>query len=631
MITGNDNMCEKLSLIKYAIPEIRDLVIIITFFNPSKSVRIMQNLLLVKHSLEVADIPFYICELAFEDNPFILKENHNILQVRSNSYMFYKENLISTIEKTIPHCYSKMCIMDADILFDDKDWYSIISNNLNFNDICQPFNKVHNLKIDYTIDITKKNCIDAIHNVNLQQKINFDEYHVGYIWAFKREWYINSNINDMTVFGGGDTFLMYSLIDPLFFYKTHDMIAYKDFYKSLTYNSISNCNLNIYHLFHGLNIKRQYYSRFIKVFELFKKNNISSIKDILIRRNDNILEWKPEYNDLMNCYMINYFNNRDDDSFNEIPNKNYKFTPVMYSTPTNRDMAVILCFFNPTKYIRCIQNILSVKNWLEISNIPFYISELAFNNEPFLFKKESNIFQYRSESYLFYKENLNKIIEQQIPESFTKLLFLDSDIFFENAHWYSIISKQLNFNDVLLPFKKSYWLDCSYKTIMERNNALDSNSIDIKWEKEHVGFCLAFKRNIFREIPVYETFITGGDTQVILYLKTKGNISETQIKNYKMFINYIPDAIYPLKKIEYTYDSSNLLVYHLNHGTIINRKYHDIKLEIYQYMSNNNITCTSDFLFRREDGILEIKEGFKDSLNNLLYTYFSNRNEDIGN
>ena len=52
---------------------------------------------------------------------------------------------------------------------------------------------------------------------------------------------------------------------------------------------------------------------------------------------------------------------------------------------------------------------------------------------------------------------------------------------------------------------------------------------------------------------------------------------------------------------------------------------------MYQYMNNNNITCASDFLFRREDGILEIKEGFKDSLNKLMYNYFSNRNEDIGN
>ena len=329
--------------------------------------------------------------------------------------------------------------------------------------------------------------------------------------------------------------------------------------------------------------------------------------------------------------MINYFNNRDDDSFNEISNKNYKFVPVMYSTPTNRDMAVILCFFNPAKYIRCIQNILIVKNWLEISNIPFYISELAFNNEPFLFKKESNIFQYRSESFLFYKENLNKITEQHIPESFTKLLFLDADIFFENTHWYSIISKQLNCNDVLLPFKKSYWLDCSYKTMIVRNNTLDSNDIDINWNNEHVGFCLAFKRNIFKEIPAYETFIIGGDTQTILYLKTQGDISETQIKKYRLFIKYTPDAIYPFKKKIYTYDSSNLLVYHFNHGSIINRKYHNIKLEMFGYFANNNITCGSDFLFRREDGILEIKEVFKDSLNKLLYNYFSNRDEDIGN
>jgi hypothetical protein len=44
------------------------------------------------------------------------------------------------------------------------------------------------------------------------------------------------------------------------------------------------------------------------------------MKNIIIRRDDNILEWKPEYKELMNSYMKNYFNNRDDDSFNQIPN-----------------------------------------------------------------------------------------------------------------------------------------------------------------------------------------------------------------------------------------------------------------------------------------------------------------------
>jgi hypothetical protein len=621
----------KLSLIKYDTPEIKDMAIVITFFNPSRSLRIIQNLLLVKHLLESADIPFYIAELAFESYPFILNKDYNILQIRSNSYMFYKENLLSTIEKTIPKYYSKLCLTDADILFDNKDWYSIISNTLNTNDLCQPFNKAYNLNIDYTIGKTKNSCIDVICNKNRQKYINFDKYHIGYIWAFKREWYVNNNISDMSIIGGGDCFLLYSLMDSEFFLKKRDIIVYKDFYKSLTYNAISNCDLNIYHLFHGIEGKRQYESRFEKLFKLFNDNNISSIKDVVIRRNDNILEWKQEYKALMNNYMINYFNNRDDDSFNEIANRNFKFYPNVYSTPTNRDMAVILCFFNPAKYIRCVQNILTIKNWLELYNIPFYINELAFNNEPFLFEKASNIFQYRSESYLFYKENLNKITEQKIPNSFTKLLFLDADIFFDNPHWYSIISSQLNDTDILLPFKRAFWLDCSYKIIKERSNALDYTNIKIDWDKEHVGFCLAFKRNVFKEIPVYETFFIGGDTQLILYLKSNGDINHKDVVESNFFYNYIPDATYPLKKIEYKYDSSNLFIYHLNHGSIIKRNYYNIKNLMYQYLLENNITCASDFLFKREDDILEIKDVFKDSLNKFLYDYFSNRDEDIGN
>ena len=172
---------------------------------------------------------------------------------------------------------------------------------------------------------------------------------------------------------------------------------------------------------------------------------------------------------------------------------------------------------------------------MELSNIPFYISEVAFYNEPFLFKKESNIFQYRSESYLFYNENLNNIIvNKKLPDKFTKLLFLDADIFFENVNWYTYISNKLDSVDILIPFKNAFWLNANYKVERKRRNYIDSKDIEINWDKDHVGFCLAVNRKEFHRIPVYETFIIGGDTQVILYLKNKGIITTKQIVDYKI-------------------------------------------------------------------------------------------------
>ena len=632
MITEkNERLNVKFELIMYNSPQIYDMAVIIAFFNPTNSLRIIQNLLLVKHYLEMANIPFYIGELAFLDYPFILPKSNNILQVRSNSYMFYKENLIKSVESIVPAYFTKICIMDADIMFDNKNWYSIISQSLIDNDICQPFNKANLLNANFTIKSTKTNCIDIIL-ANADNNISWAENHVGFIWAFTREWFKNNYTEDRTVIGGGDSFLFQSLLkDVKTLDKKPDFKIYNSFFKKKKYNSISYCNLTIYHLFHGLDVKRQYVSRCTNLIILMNKHNITSLSQILIRRDDNILEWNNKYRQIINSYMINYFSNRHDDETSQdgIDNDTkYKFFPVIYSKPINKDMAVIMCFFNASKYIRIVQNILTVKNYMELSNIPFYISEVAFYNEPFLFKKESNVFQYRSESYLFYKENLNKIIVNKLPDKFTKVLFLDADIFFENVNWYTYISNKLDSVDILIPFKNAFWLNANYKVERNRGNYIDSKDININWDKEHLGFCLAVNKKEFHRIPVYETFITGGDTQLILYLKNKGIITPKQIVDYKIFLNFIPNTTFPLKQIEFTYDSCNLNIFHLNHGTIVNRKYIDVKLNVLNYFKDNNIEKFDDFLYIRPDGIYELKTKFKEGFNKLLKSYFDNRDED---
>ena len=159
-------------------------------------------------------------------------------------------------------------------------------------------------------------------------------------------------------------------------------------------------------------------------------------------------------------------------------------------------------------------------------------------------------------------------------------------------------------------------------------NAVDTKNVNINVIKEHCGFCVAFNRNIFHKIPVYESFITGGDTQLVMYLKTNGNISHEQINKYKMFINYIPDAIYPIEKHIFSYNSCDLDIYHLNHGSLVNRKYHDIKSLIFEYFEKHNINEISDFLYRREDGILEILDKYRPSANDILINYFIKRDED---
>jgi len=293
--------------IKYEEPLTKDMGIILVYFNPTKSNRIIQNILFVKHSLEICNIPFYIADLAFNDEPFLFNSCNNIFQYRTSSYMFYKENLIYCVLQFLPDTITKICTVDADIMFDNPKWYEITSNTLNTYNVCQPFNLAHKLKVDFTIENTSYSCIDSDSNCCS-----------GYAWAFNREWFLKNGFFEYAFIGGGDgLFFRYittykqSAIYNANIYK-NEYIKYLDTRENLP--PVCSLNLNIYHLFHGMTCNRQYSSRHelfnIKINSL----NLNNLSELFIRRDDNIIEWNPKYINEMNSFMKTYFMNRQDDS-----------------------------------------------------------------------------------------------------------------------------------------------------------------------------------------------------------------------------------------------------------------------------------------------------------------------------
>ena len=110
-----------------------------------------------------------------------------------------------------------------------------------------------------------------------------------------------------TIFANNITKRPYNDIGSLLYYKISNDTKYD---KDVTYGS---CNLNIYHLNHGPMVNRQYTSIHVMLFELFKKLKVDNVDTVLMRRDDNILEWRPEYIDTFNEFMMDYFVKRNDD------------------------------------------------------------------------------------------------------------------------------------------------------------------------------------------------------------------------------------------------------------------------------------------------------------------------------
>ena len=307
---SNSNL-PKPHLIQYNTPVTKDLAIIFVYFNPCKYRRIIQNVLTVKHQMDCAKIPYFIGEIKHDsESEYLFSKSDNVFQYSSNSYMFYKENLIRVIEPLIPSCFTKICILDFDIFFDNPDWYFVISEKLNLVKIVQPFKTANYLNVDYSIFESRTNCVDN----KTFEPINYKAEHTGFVWAFDRQWFSTYYFDDMIISGMGDTVLANNITKRSY---NGSGSFYVNFYSHINPSAVNapygSCDLNVYHLNHGPLINRQYNSINYILNLTFNQNGFKKIDDVLSRREDGILQYKPEYLPLMNSVLLSYFKVRNDD------------------------------------------------------------------------------------------------------------------------------------------------------------------------------------------------------------------------------------------------------------------------------------------------------------------------------
>ena len=585
------------------------MAVILVYFNPSSSVRIIQNLLTVKRGLDRAGIPYFVGEHAYGESPFLFAPADNIRQYRSDRLLFYKENLIRAVEATIPAAFTKLFLMDADILYEEPDWYDRVSTVLDTHEACHPFQRAFPLKLDFTRDLG--GSFRSIRDVR--------NGHPGYVWALRRDWYTRRQPSDFAVIGGGDNVLAsyvqgapsrnLSASHPLYDF-LHDSI------RAAAPASATSCPLTLNHLNHGTVANRQFPNRNTALQTCL--NGIShglQLQDALERRADGILEWKPAYRTPLNAHLAAFFATRSDDSSatGVIPIDRPKFFPTEYTPPSVTDMAVILVYFNPVNYKRPIQNILLVKHALDKAGIPTFIAELARGATPFLFAPADTIFHVRTESYMFYKENLIRYAEARIPAAFTKICAMDADIFYDTPDWYSTISTALDTKTVVQPFKTATWLDIDFTHLQTKPNAIDPPHAG------HQGFVYAFDREFFRRFGLEDrcTTSTSGDTLLLTDL-----IGSPSTDPYMSLFRAAHD------KTGLRPGSCDLNIYHLNHGMLAKRHYSDLRQAWLDVFSRLHITSIDDVQIRREDGILEWKPEFRTEFNSRMLAYFKSRGDD---
>jgi len=280
----------------------KDMAICLIIFNPTKSKNIIKNYFTMKEHL--GNLPIFTLELVYEGRkPEIL----NAFHIYGKSVMFHKENLCRILERKIPSKFKKLVFLDADIIFNNDEWYTKTSELLNTNDVVQVFDKCHWLDTNGDITMTRESVL------HMDSRSYDSKYHPGFGWAFRREWYNKTGFFDYALSGSGDALSVIKWMN-----KTPPK-NYKSLPKSIQKQYEEYCkvlpritylkNIEVKHLYHGSRENRQYVDR----HELL--NVDKDIKDLLNISKDGLFEWKfSEFN----FKFLNYFISRKDDEDDDI-------------------------------------------------------------------------------------------------------------------------------------------------------------------------------------------------------------------------------------------------------------------------------------------------------------------------
>lgn len=286
----------------------------------------------------------------------------------------------------------------------------------------------------------------------------------------------------------------------------------------------------------------------------------------------------------------------------------------VYNTPTKSDICVVFCYFNAAGYVRSLQNLLFFENKLKQANIPYFSIEMVIGDqEPILANPTLCV---RSKSSLFYKEALWNRVEKEIPEQYTKICFLDSDIIFDDPKWVDNLSELLDSYDLVHPFKTINWLDLSFNILLSGVSKFYNSILDIKQACSTPGIGWGISRKFFSEIGGFfdKCILGSGDSmfysailtstmQIPPILKIEYNTYKTNIIKYKPSVTYLDCSIY-----------------HLYHGSEKNRKYTS------RYSIFNSIKSSFDELVSiNSDGFLELNDS---KINTKFHQYFLERAED---
>jgi len=285
---------------------------------------------------------------------------------------------------------------------------------------------------------------------------------------------------------------------------------------------------------------------------------------------------------------------------------------IHYKEPTKKDMAVGLVYFNSSGSKRLLMNYLYTVEKMKLAKIPYYTIEM-YTDKPDI----ADAIHVKTDFILFQKERLCYVLEKHIPKTFKKLLFMDTDLIFDNENWYNEASNKLDAFELIQCFSNVYNLDITYKIKTGSFLSYKMHKAFPNVEKTSPGGAWAFQRDWYNKVGFFQHDPMGGSDVMSLKAWTGGEYRpEKEIpRHLSRVYEEFTKKITELPSICYIEGG----IYHLWHGTSKNRQY-GVRSKIFR-----NVNDIMDIMKVNDDDIFELTDA---SYRKRIMDYFLKKDDD---
>jgi hypothetical protein len=250
-------------------------------FNPAGYLNRYSHLESFSENVRRQGIKLLAIELAFDDQPFLVREEvaDKVIRLRSTSVLWQKERLLNIALDALPlHC-DKVAWLDADILFENEAWVSETSALLNRYVVVQPFDVACWLARGIP-SIPAADQTDAIATTrrgaaNLRMsRPALGLGHPGFAWAARRSLLAKHGFYDRFILGSADIAMFWAISRSTDTWTVREWLDrhcstelardYRNWAEGVfadVAESYSWTPGRVFHLWHGDDLNRQYASR----------------------------------------------------------------------------------------------------------------------------------------------------------------------------------------------------------------------------------------------------------------------------------------------------------------------------------------------------------------------------------